>query len=196
MPNFSSNESDDESALIAACAQGDGEAWQAFMERYGRLMTTTASQVRRKYGARHCETQDMAAFVHERLLVDGCRRLRAWRGKSKFSTYLVQITKNLAIDYIRAHNRDVLVSNAAEAPEWLQNPGIARAAYVEEPEIAALREAINRLPDKQAMIMRLRLEGMSLREIAEFMRIPEGTAFVENSRALERLRRTMQDERG
>jgi RNA polymerase sigma-70 factor, ECF subfamily len=196
MPSFSSNDTEDERVLIAACAGGDAKAWDAFMGRYGRLITATASRVRSKYDARQCEAQDMAAFVHERLLVDDCRRLRAWRGKSKFSTYLVQITKNLCVDYVRTHNRDLVVSNAADAPEWIQSPALAPESAFEESEIAALTKAIDRLPDKQAMIMRLRLDGKSLRDIAEFMRIPQGTAFVENSRALERLRRTMKNTRG
>ena len=87
------------------------------------------------------------------------------------------------------------MSNAADAPEWLQETRLTAGESLEESEIAALTEAIDRLPDKQAMIMRLRLEGKSLRDIAEFMHIPQGTAFVENSRALERLRRALRNTR-
>ena len=53
---------------------------------------------------------------------------------------------------------------------------------------AALRTAIAALPEKQALILKLRIEGKSLRDIAELLNRPVGTISVENSRAMARVR--------
>jgi RNA polymerase sigma factor (sigma-70 family) len=60
----------------------------------------------------------------------------------------------------------------------------------EETEIrhAALQAAIEALPERQAIIMRMRIQGKSLRDIAHLLNRPVGTVSVESSRAMECMR--------
>jgi RNA polymerase sigma factor (sigma-70 family) len=67
------------------------------------------------------------------------------------------------------------------------------AATPEEPEwdaqrLDALRSALEQLPEKQSIIVRLRLQGKTLNDIAAITKRPLGTIAVENSRALSKLR--------
>ena len=52
------------------------------------------------------------------------------------------------------------------------------------------------LSPKQALILKLRLSGKSLRDIAKIMGLPEGTVFGENARAVNRLRELLGPEHG
>ncbi len=182
---------DDERQLIKACAARVPGQWRRFVQRYDRLLRATAASVRRQRGAFQLDLDDLVANVYERLLDDSCRRLRAWRGESRFSTYLVQVAGNLCKDYVAKHAKGIPVNRADALEEWLSNPTDPAQAAMQADQVRALREALKSLPPKQAMILRLRLEGESLRRIAGLMNLPGGTVFAENSRAIERLRRIL-----
>ena len=185
---------EDERVLIRACADGASGQWERFVGQYGRLITSTAAAVRAKSPPHLCEMDDLVAYVYEKLLEDQGRRLRAWRGRAKFSTYLVHVSRNLCIDLLRKSGKeDAALGVARKGPV---DPPDLHGYSLEEEEWRdvqrnALREAIDELRPRQRMIIRLRLKGKSLRDIARAMKLPRGTVFVENSRAIERLRGVM-----
>jgi RNA polymerase sigma factor (sigma-70 family) len=174
-----------EQDLISACIEGDPDAWSEFKTRYRRLIRAAAV---RTSSVDDTIVDDLEATVYQKLLEDRCRRMRAWRGRARFSTYLVQVTRNLVLDWVDTQKRTLVASPLDERPD------VAGDApdYGADEEIAAqskaLHEAIQTLPERQAIIMRLRLEGKSLREIAVLMDRPVGTISVESSRAMLRLR--------
>ncbi|MBI4558096.1 MAG: sigma-70 family RNA polymerase sigma factor [Candidatus Hydrogenedentes bacterium] len=185
---MSSISMEEEKALVLACVNGDAAVWNEFVRRYERFIRATAAATRIRYRAYQCEVPDLTGYVYEKLLEDRCRRLRAWRNESKFSTYLVQVTKNLCLDYIKKHNRTLLVEDQGKLPDWLKESLGPGPLEPEESQEIRLRAAIRSLPPRQAMIMQLRLADRSLRDIAALLGIPEGTVATENSRALETLR--------
>ena len=183
----------DEKAVIEACVKGEPASWQEFVRRYGRLIGATAASVRRRYGANLCDPEDMSAHVYSKLVEDQYRRLRIWRGEAKFSTYLVQVTLNLCRDYVQKHNRQAGVAFSPIQHDGPDGRAAPDARGIERERARALRQAIANLPPKQAMIMRLRLRGVALREIATIMDIPKGTVFALNSRAMAKLRDALAD---
>jgi len=189
---------ENERDLICACAEGSHDAWDRFVARYNRLLYATAYAVRESCGTR-CDERDMVGHVYEKLLENGCRRLVLWRGQSRLTTYLVQVTRNLCLDLVKAYARETRVPNIGDEfnPEKKQS-GVWRSVFESQEDAAhhqnqqaALLAAIGKLPPKQAMIMRMRLEGCSLRQIAKTLGMPDGTVAAENSRAIERLRKAM-----
>lgn len=180
--------------LVLACANGAADDWEDFVRRYDRHIRLTVEAVRRRYDAPRCETDDMVAAVYERLLEDRCRRLRAWEERSKFATYLVLVARRLCLDYIRKHNKDFGVDRFDDILDQPAGGGAPDDEAARKARLDALRAAIDALPPKQALIMRMRLEGHSLRKIAEVLKLPFGTVSVENSRALETLRKTLHPE--
>jgi RNA polymerase sigma-70 factor, ECF subfamily len=52
----------------------------------------------RRAGVRRDDAEDLLQDVLERLMRDGYRRLRLWRGDSSLSTYLAVVTRNLVHD--------------------------------------------------------------------------------------------------
>ncbi|HVS13870.1 MAG TPA: sigma-70 family RNA polymerase sigma factor [Thermoanaerobaculia bacterium] len=57
--------------------------------------------LRRRHRLSREEAEDFQSWVHERLLEDGCRRLRVFSGRSKLSTFLVTVVNRLFVDYRR-----------------------------------------------------------------------------------------------
>jgi RNA polymerase sigma-70 factor (ECF subfamily) len=85
-------------SLIALCAAGDEASWDRFLEGYGGLIYRVIGN----YRLNRQDVRDLFVYVIEKLWSDGARRLRAWEGRSKFSTYLAAITSRLCVDYLRS----------------------------------------------------------------------------------------------
>lgn len=188
---MASNPYRNESELIAACLAGDPAAWEHFIGRYRRYIRATVAQYRRRQAGGSTDTDDLESHVYQRLLEDDRRRIRAWQGRSKFSTYLVQVTRNLVMDYFALRNQRPLPESYQAQVESAHIDETAGDREVQQVRQQAFRAALETLPVKQALIIRLRLEGKTLKEISAITNRPSGTVAVENSRAMERIRAAM-----
>lgn len=109
----------------------------------------------------------------------GCRRLRR---EQYFDTWLTRILLNACADERKRRKRllniDALPETAAEAFDALP-----------------LREAVARLPEELKALVILRyFSGYTLRETAEILNIPQGTAATRQRRALALLRLELEEE--
>jgi len=169
-------------ALLAGLGAGDPDAALAFVRRYQR----------RVFGLAFTMLGDRAAAedVAQEAMV------RAWRHAGAFdarrgsvTTWLLSITRNLAVDAIRAGRvvptvDDVLL--AAVPPSRDDLPGDASVAV---DELRLVRRAIDSLPDEQRRALLLaRLGGLTAAEIAARESIPLGTAKTRIRAALLRVR--------
>jgi RNA polymerase sigma-70 factor (ECF subfamily) len=127
---------------------------------------------------------------------------RRYQPKSKFSTYLWRIALNLCHDEQRKLSRrlkhESTGSNPPAAFEVEQEPDDLpspdRAAVLRESALA-VRNAVHTLPEPLRTVLVLRhYEGLKLREIAEVLGIPEGTAKSRMAEALNTLRRCLEDQ--
>lgn len=171
--------------LIAACLAEEPAAWESFMTQYRRLIRSTSAQLRRRYEVASIDTDDLEHHIYQKLLEDDRRRIRAWQGRARFSTYLVQVTRNLVMDYYALRNKGPLVEEYQVCEEVEHDAGEDEEQSLRR---VALETVLRSLPEKQALLIRLRLEGKTLQEIAEITGRPLGTISVENSRALTKLR--------
>jgi RNA polymerase sigma factor (sigma-70 family) len=181
-------------ALIARCAAGDGPSWEEFTRRYGPIIRRTAQAVRDRLGAWRVEVDDMVGHVYEHLLKDDCRRLRQWRGEARLRTFLIHLTRNASIDYLRIHNRgrEIALSDAGDAAEQGRRVDpVFPDAEGETSSAQRLHAALQALPPQQLLIIQLRLASISLRDIARMLGLPQGTVFAQSTRAIERLRNLM-----
>lgn len=174
-----------ERELIDACLAGAPEAWGEFKQRYQRLIRSAAV---RTASVDEATLDDLEATVYQKLLEDRCRRMRAWQGRARFSTYLVQVTRNLVLDWVDTQKRTLQAAPMDERPEAAGETHDFGAEEEAAVLARALHAAIRALPERQAVIMRMRLEGKSLRDIAALLGRPVGTISVESSRAMEKMR--------
>lgn len=195
MPPSSSYDVQADQELVEAVARGDTEAREQFVQDFGRLIFKIAATVRGQWQTNTVDVEDIVSHIHEKLLEDSCRRLRSWKGMSKLSTYVAMVARNLSIDFLRANHAspaiDLGEGAGAVLPEPFADERESEEAAEKAGKIAALKRAIEDLPDQQRALVLMRLEGSSLRSIAAMLDIPQGTVFVQNSRALNRLKREL-----
>lgn len=87
------------SLLHAKTARERERAWSSFLDAYSRLFLHVARAVARD----HDDAMDAYTHVLEQLRSDDCARLRAYAadGRTKFSTWLVVVTRRLCLDHHR-----------------------------------------------------------------------------------------------
>ncbi|HEY8215681.1 MAG TPA: sigma-70 family RNA polymerase sigma factor [Acidimicrobiia bacterium] len=175
-------------SLLAGVAGRDPDATEAFVARFQR----------RVYGLARSITGDsvLAEDVAQEAM------LRAWRHASAYdprrgsvATWLLTITRNLAIDQVRVRrpsvgDPDELLASVLAAT----GPGPAETAVVTE-QIERLRTALQGLPPEQRRAIVLAgVLGLSGREVAEAEEIPLGTAKTRIRTAMLRLRAVLAHE--
>ena len=175
-------------ALLAGLAGGDPDAALALVRRYQRRVFGLAFAVLADVG----QAEDVAqeAFC------------RAWRHAGTYdgrrgsvATWLLAITRNLAIDVVRVRR---LPSVPGEAL-LLQVPSAGRdpaEEAVASDDAARLREALGRLPVEQRRALVLAsIGGRTAEEVSVVEGIPLGTAKTRIRTAMGKLRTDLERER-
>jgi RNA polymerase sigma-70 factor (ECF subfamily) len=175
--------SDDE--LLAGFARSDPAASAAFLARFQRRVFGLALTL--LGDARAAEDAAQEAF------------LRAWRHAEAFDssrgsvvTWLLTITRNIAIDGLRARRAPALdIDDVLERTPIASSPDPVVAALLDE-DSQLVHRALARLPEPQRRAVVLAgMWGLSAREVAEREEIPLGTAKTRIRTGLRRLRIAM-----
>ncbi len=116
------------------------------------------------------DADDLTQVAIERAL----RQRNQWTAGTRLDSWTFRIMKNAWIDESRSRQRRARVTAAAEEGENVSDAGIASLeTRIEAGRVAA---AMNRLPEEQRLAVALVLvDGLSYREAAEALQIPEGT---------------------
>jgi RNA polymerase sigma factor (sigma-70 family) len=175
-------------SLLAGVAAGDEDAMTALVRRYQRRVYGLARTVLSDPGAAEDVAQE--AFV------------RLWRHAEAYdarratvATWLLTITRNLAIDALRlrrAEPADPAVLVALALPSGDDGP--AEAALVDE-DVRRVRAAIRALPDPQRRaLVRAAFLGQTAAEVGVCESIPLGTAKTRIRAAMTKLRESLAPE--
>ena len=169
-------------SLLAGVAAGDADAMTALVRRYQRRVYGLARTVLGDPGAAEDVAQE--AFV------------RLWRHAEAYdarrapvATWLLTITRNLAIDALRlrrAEPTDPAVLLALALPD--ESLGPADAAVRDE-DVRRVRAALRDLPDPQRIaLVRAAFLGQTAAEVGTYESIPLGTAKTRIRTAMLKLR--------
>lgn len=169
-----------ESSRVERAVLGDAGALEELAVEYRPLAYRTARSILGEGAAADDVTQDAMVRLHT--------SLPGFRGEADLGTWLYRVTLNLAYDHIRRTRRaarEVPLDRADAEPEPSTDP---HRSVDRERAHAALTDALGRLPKEQGEAVRLRfLSGLSYREIATVLSLPEGTVASRIYRALARL---------
>lgn len=177
-----------DAALVAGLAVGDEAAAVAFVRRFERRVFGLALAVTRDRGL--AEEVSQEAF------------LRAWKSAGTFdvrrasvSTWLLTITRNLAIDAVRARRAtptdDEVLDHLVAAT--LRDPSDDVDTRL---EAARAAEHLRRLPPEQARAVVLAVVGGNTAQaVADHEGIPLGTAKTRIRTGLRRMREALEVER-
>jgi RNA polymerase sigma-70 factor (ECF subfamily) len=168
--------------LVECVRAGDLGALQALMRRHNRLLYRTARAILRD----DAEAEDAVQEAYLRAY----RALHAFRGESKFSTWLVRIAANEALMRRRRNARAAAVVPIDAAAE-LQ----AEETGGDDMLRRLLERRIDALPDDYRAVFVLRaLEELSVEETSGALGIPEATVRTRFFRARALLRESLAQE--
>jgi len=152
--------------LLLRVASGDDEALRELYRAHHRLAFALAVRVLGR--------QDAAEDVVQEAF------LRVWRNadrfdpsKAGFPTWLGRIVRNLCIDQLRRKSPLSQGDTVGEVERWLAPVPAVDTAVLNR---LIVRDAFLRLPSEQSEVLQLSyFQGMTHREIAAVLTIPEGT---------------------
>ena len=171
-----------DAALILRVAEGDVDALASLYDRHVEALLGIALRIVHD----RAEAEDL---VHDAFmgLCEQARRYDPARGRLR--TWLVTITRNLAIDRLRRQNRLKRVREAVRAETRTET---AEAPTVDFLEMPRFREAFGALPEDQRLTLEAAFfQGLSYSEIAELHGVPLGTVKSRAARAIATLREAL-----
>jgi RNA polymerase sigma-70 factor (ECF subfamily) len=173
-------------ALIERCLRRDQSAWEEIVARYRRKVFHIAY----KFTGKHDEAEDLSQEIFLKVF----KSLDKFNRDADFSTWLSSVARNYCIDHYRAMRREkeVVVEDLVAmdlAPAASGNP---HRALEDRDRRSFLRRGLELLPGKlkEAVILR-DLQGLSYQEMADRLRLPEGTVKSRINRGREELARLL-----
>ncbi|MCR5281830.1 MAG: sigma-70 family RNA polymerase sigma factor [Lachnospiraceae bacterium] len=124
--------------------------------------------------------------------------IRFWQRADQYQSggghkgFLATMARNMAIDHLRKHRREVLESFGASENEDgpVYEPAAEDDTEAEVIEEIGVKEAISRLDPKEQLIINLKvLSEMTFAEISKQLNIPMGTVTWRYREAIKKLRR-------
>jgi RNA polymerase sigma-70 factor (ECF subfamily) len=173
--------------LVTRIQSGDADAMRIVYDRYGRKVTAVAMSVIRD--------RDLAADIAQDVFV------RLWHRADRFDSRRGSLGSFLAVD---AHGRsiDLLRSRNASARREL-NDFVRRSGETpigtEEQALqgivaSTVRASLEELPDEQRIPITLAyFDGLPYRQVAELLKMPEGTVKSRIRSGLQQLGMTLVD---
>lgn len=173
----------DESQLIALAINGNSDAFGRLVCAYqDRLFTTVLHIV-------HCRAD--AEDVVQDSFVQAYIKLRSFKGKSSFYTWLYRIAVNMALSRGRRMRVRLSVEKSHQGiSEEPQDPNGSPSERMEREEHAGeIRNALDALSEEHRAILVLRgVEGFDYQTIAQILNLSPGTVRSRLHRARTQLR--------
>jgi RNA polymerase sigma-70 factor (ECF subfamily) len=165
---------DPDYSLVSRCLRGDETAWEELV----RLHTRKVYGLCYRFTGSGSEAQDLTQEVFLRVF----RTLRTFRSaEGSFGTWLARVTRNLLIDHYRRARQERVTDSIEEQLPMLEEAG-ATASVRPDHGVAGreaseiLQATLQRLsPDLREAVILRDLQEMEYREIADVLKIPEGT---------------------
>ena len=167
----------DELRAIARAKKGDAEAFEFLVSTYETSVYRLA--------LRMCGNTHDAEEVAQEAFVAAWKGLPSFRGESKFSSWLYQLTTNAAIDFLRREKRHRGATSIEDEVD-LAAPGTPQQAAEESEVRQALQQALDALSPEHRLLRQMR--QLSYEEIGRLLGLESGTVKSRLSRAKKQLR--------
>ena len=167
-------------ALIGEILSGSQLAFGQLMKRYERLVYRVSYH--------HVRNPEGALDITQNVFLKTHQNLESYTASGPFKAWLLRITCNESLSWLRKHRNDRLTDELTEV-----NAPVLRAVQVDEVERmedrAMIFAELERLSEKQKQAVTLRyFEGFSLREISQVLECSEGSVKSILFRSLQKLR--------
>ena len=181
-----------EQVLVDRINGGDPSAFQEFVERYKKKIYFLAYDLM----GDHDDAEDISQEVFIRVF----RSLKNFRRNSKMSSWLYQITVNASIEALR--KKSIKPQEALKELENVEAQAslLGSGLHVENParsaEASLIQEHISRAlqkvsPKERAIFVMRHYNDLDTKEIAEILKISQGTVKSFLFRAIRKLRKEL-----
>jgi RNA polymerase sigma-70 factor (ECF subfamily) len=179
-------------ALIQRCLQGDQTAWEAIVAQYRRKVFNVAY----KFVGKHDLAEDLTQDIFLKIF----KSLDTFDRRANFQTWLISVSRNLCIDHYRSVRKEREIIDRDVDANQLSPPSAEpspMAALEQRDRVDLLRQALANLPAtlRAAVVMR-DIQELSYQEIADQLKLPEGTVKSRINRGRTELARQIRRLRG
>jgi RNA polymerase sigma-70 factor (ECF subfamily) len=179
-------------SLIEQCLTGDQAAWEAIVRQNWRKVFNVAY----KFVGKHDEAEDLTQDIFLKIF----KSLDTFDRRANFQTWLISVSRNLCIDHYRSvrKERETIDRGVDAADLAPASPDSGPIAALEQRDrVVLLRQAMAALPETLRTAVLLRdIQELSYQEIADKLRLPEGTVKSRINRGRTELARQIRKLRG
>jgi RNA polymerase sigma-70 factor (ECF subfamily) len=174
--------------IIQRCVSGDQAAWEAIVRMYRRKVFNIAYT----FVGTHDAAEDLTQDVFLKLF----KSLDTFDRRANFQTWLISVSRNLCIDHYRSVRKERQTINRDLDAADLKpvSPTASPYAQLEQRDrVAMVRKALERLaPTLRTAVVLRDIQELTYQEIAEQLRVPEGTVKSRINRGRAELARQVQ----
>ena len=184
---------DPDYSLVERCLRGEDAAWEEMVKTHTRRVYSLCY----RFTGKDSESQDLAQEVFLRVF----RTLKTFRtGEGTFVVWLSRLTRNLLIDNYRRNRLERATDSIEEQLPMIEERNAASArtdgllAGREAGEL--LQGALAKLsPELRETVILRDIEELEYREIAQVLKVPEGTVKSRLNRGRAELARILRKQR-
>lgn len=170
----------DEKHILAKARKGDVAAFEQLVTKYERRVYAAA--------LRSSASPEDAADITQEVFLRAWRAIESFRGDSGFATWLFRITANMCVDYARKRQTQPQCQPLAvedEPGQPIPDTSPTPEEHLDNVELGReLASALDEVSEDHRRIVFLRdISGLSYTEIADVLKISEGTVKSRLSRA-------------
>ncbi len=177
----------EDSAIIAEALAGQDRAYQRLMDKYHDAIFN--------FIYRMVRDREQVEDLTQEAFIKAFASLKSFNEEYAFSTWLYKIATNNSIDYIRKKKLQMFsIDKPVESKDSDFTFELPDDSYEADRELISdqrsvmLNDAIDQLPEKYRLVIRLRhVEERSYEEIAKMLKLPIGTVKAHIFRARELL---------
>lgn len=182
--------------LVRRCIAGDSAAWEEIVQTYNRRIYNICY--------RFAGSGDDAEDLTQEVFIKMYRTLSSYdSSKGAFVTWVTTITRNLLVDHFRKTKQDRMTDSmdattehedAQPLSEQIQDQSAPPDAHVRQREVGeTVHAALGKLsPELREAVILRDLQDMDYREIANVLKVPEGTVKSRINRGRAELARLLQ----
>lgn len=174
----------DDNKLIKKCQVGDKEAFQELISKYHPFV--------HKFLVKIIQNEEIAEDITQETFLKIIRNIEKFdvHGKAKFSTYIVTISKNCYIDYLRKEKkflRNVSVDENINIEDINVN---IENLVIDKIYSEVIIKELKNLPEEQKLAIKMKyIEGLTLKEIGEKLDLQPKTVKSRIHNGMVRLRK-------
>ena len=156
----------DDSELVERAQDGDRRAFSELVRRHQAAVYRACYRI--------LGNREDAKDASQEAFIRAYRKLDTFRGDSAFKTWMLRLTMNVSLN---ERSRPKIPPVDAALAETIPGPETPESELIKFEAAARLHKALQLLrPNYRAAVVLRDLEGLTYRETAESLEVPEGTA--------------------